>query len=109
MNVIFTEKAKREQYERLLEATKVLEEVLGPSAKIVSAEWDRGENERGRIVYTLKVRDYTGEVSAAFDPDELRSLSDLRYRLLRLWGDLLQIRSHKQLQELTESSGRLGE
>jgi hypothetical protein len=41
-------------------------------------------------------------VTAVFDPKELESPSLMRSRLNRLWGDLLQIRSHRQLRDLLE-------
>jgi hypothetical protein len=81
-------------------ANRALSEVLGPSAGLVAAEWDRTEDTRGRPLITLRLADHTGAVTGAFAPDELRSYPALRNRLYRLWGDLLQVRNHQQLQEL---------
>ena len=39
-----------------------------------------------------------------FSPKELEYPDQLRLRFIRLWGDLLQLRSHRQLQELMEAS-----
>jgi hypothetical protein len=94
-------------YHLAQQARARLEEVLGPSAGQVSAEWDRGEDGRGRPVVTLKLTDWTGSVTATFDPTELENPVHVRQRLVRLWGDLLQERSHRQLRELmgTASAG----
>ena len=94
----------------LQQATRQLEEILGRSAGLVKAEWDRREDARGRVLYTLRLSDWTGGVvSADFTPDELQSSSQVRYRLHRLWGDLLQERSQKQLEQLTGATGEVGE
>src|SRR3954452_21327058 len=101
MNVTYHDTARQwgEGYVLLQHATKRLEEVLGPSAGEVSAEWDRSQDERGRLVYTLKLSGFAREVSATFTPDELRSPSHLRSRLLDLWGDLLQAHSDAQVKK----------
>ncbi len=69
----------------------------------MSAEWDRVEDDRGRPLLTLRLRDYTGEVTGHFTPRELEDYDHWRFRLYRIWGDLLQIRSHKELEELQGS------
>lgn len=102
MDVKYTDKAKQgEEFVLLEQATACLADVLGPSAGQVRTEWDRVEDACGRAVYTLRLCDWTGEASGNFSLQELRSSSQLRYRLIRLWGDLLQDRSHKQLKALT--------
>ncbi len=103
MNVKYSDKAKQpaEGFTLLQQATALLEEVLGPSAAVVRAEWDRTEDEKGRTIYTLRLSDWTGAVQTKCAPDELESPRNLRYRLHRLWGDLLQLRSHQQLKNLT--------
>lgn len=107
MQIIYRDRARQwgEGLALLQHATKRLEEVLGPSAGQVTAEWDRAEDGQGRLVYTLRLSDWTGAATAVFDSDELQSGSHMRSRFYRLWGDLLQIRSDKQLQELM-GSGR---
>jgi hypothetical protein len=104
MSITYSDQAKQssEGYELLRQATKSLEEVLGPSAQLVSAEWDQSRDERGRPQYTLRLSDFSGEVSAPFTPDELRSPTRLRSRLLDLWGDLLQVRSNTQVKKLQQ-------
>jgi len=105
MIVTYSDKAKQcgEEYVLLQQATMLLEGVLGPSASLVTVEWDRREDSQGRILYPLRLSDWTGAVSASFAPDELRSPSHMRVRLYRLWGDLLQVRNHKLLQEMAKS------
>jgi hypothetical protein len=104
MTVTYTDKARQwgEGYVLLQQATKRLEEVLGESAGLVSAEWDRSQDTRRRILYTLKLSDFTGQVSANFAPDELESPSHMRFCLLGLWGDLLQKRSDEQVKKLQQ-------
>ena len=107
MKVIYHDRAKqgREEYGLLQQATRRLEEVVGESPDLVTAEWDRTEDAEGRTVLTLRLSDWTGWVTAVFAPDELESATHLRSRFYSLLGDLLQIRSSKQLQELM-GSGR---
>jgi hypothetical protein len=91
------------------QANRVLAEVLGASAGLVSAEWDRTADTRMATVVTLRISDSTGSVTGTFAPDDLRSYPVLRNRLYRLWGDLLQVRNHQLLQELGAGTGREGE
>jgi hypothetical protein len=84
-------------------ATRRLEEVVGPAAPHVTAEWDLGEDERGKAVFVLRLSDGSVSVSATFTPEEMAAGGLMRLRFIRLWGDLLQERSHRQLQELTSS------
>ncbi len=108
MNVTYTEDVKQssEGYSLLQQATTCLEEVIGLSADLVKAEWDCIKDVRQRTLYTLRLSDWSGEVSASYTQDQLQSLPKLRYGLIRLWGDLLQVRSHKQLQRLTSGADR---
>jgi len=102
MKAIYHDRAKQwgEGYGKLQSATKNIEELLGQAAEQVTAEWDRAEDAQGHLVPTLRLSDWTGFASAVFAPDELESPSHMRNRLNRLWGDLLQIRSSKQLRDL---------
>src|SRR5437667_6524312 len=94
MNAIYTHDAKQgsEEHTLLEQVTKELEAVAGPSGELVSAKWERSQDERGRPVYRLTLTDDTGEVSAPFTLKELQHPRDLRGKLLELWGDLLQVR-----------------
>jgi hypothetical protein len=108
MKVTYSEKVQQahEDYAILQQATKLLQQGLGPSGAQATAEWDRTEDERGQAVYTIRISDSAGlTAQARFSPQELRIPSHVRLRLLHAWGDVLQERSHKQLQELIGPTG----
>jgi hypothetical protein len=85
------------------EATELLEEIVGNSSGIVTAQWERAEAAGGETVVTLRLSDFLGSVTATFEPKELRNKDHLGLRLRRVWGDLLQARSERQLKELRKS------
>lgn len=98
----------------LEQASTLLPQILGPqSSQIVKAEWDRVQDHKGRTVYRLTIGDITGKVFTDFTPADLQNPMHLKYRLYRLWGDLLQIRNDQQHQKVlllmgqgaTESEG----
>jgi hypothetical protein len=105
MNVIYQEQADHwgEEYILLKWATELLRDVPGGSSGQVEAEWNRVEDGRGRVVYTLIIRDFTGEVEASFTPEELKNPTHMRVRLYGLWSDLLRVRNRKQMQQLQEA------
>jgi len=89
-------------------ASSLLAEILGPqSSQVVTAEWTVVKDRRGRAGYRLTIRDFTGEVSTDFATDELQNLLHLRFRLARLWGDLLQVRNDQQHQQVQIISGQI--
>jgi hypothetical protein len=90
-------------------ASKKLEEVLGQYLDRVEVRWDLDMDSRGHEFARLTLRDATGEVSGELALDELHDRWQMGYRLYALWGDLLQIRSHKELAELRETLRRLDE
>jgi len=104
MNVTYQDRASQwgEGYVLLQEATKRLEEVLGPAADRATVAWGREQDERGRLVYRLTLSDVAGKTSALFAPQELRSPGQVHRRLLDLWGDLLQTQSDAQVKKLQE-------
>ncbi|MGH7173702.1 MAG: hypothetical protein ACRELG_25750 [Gemmataceae bacterium] len=108
MNATYSETTKQGDAELTLlqQATACLEEIIGSSIFVdeVRAEWDRDQDPKGRTLYTLRLSVQAESVSASFTPRELRSPRDLRWRLRELWGDLLQIISHKLLENLTKGS-----
>jgi hypothetical protein len=81
-----------------------LEQIAGKSAIPASAEWEVIQNPQGNRRYLLKLWDYTGQVAEEFTPAELRSPKEMRGRLIHLWGDMLQVRSHRLLKKLTEGT-----
>ena len=57
----------------------------------------------------MTLRDFAGQVSAAFLPDEFENRAHAERRLGRLYQDLLGIRSHKLLSSLAASYRGNGE
>jgi hypothetical protein len=96
MKVDYSERAQQalDQIDRD-RITRVLSETLGQSAELVQANWDVPEDTKGRRLLTVELKDWTGSVTASLEPDEVKSDHHLRYRLYRLWGDLLRDRSNK--------------
>jgi hypothetical protein len=88
--------------ESVQKASRVLAEVLGPSNESVQRRWKEVRDGRGRALVELTLSDGTGSVVGVFTPDELADELELQRRLYRLWGDLLQIRSHKQLDKVRQ-------
>jgi hypothetical protein len=87
-------------------ASEVLFELLGRSRGTVLLDWDIAEGDRSRETVVLKLSDSTGMVTATLDPWEFEDMDHLRSRLNRLWGDLLQIRSHRQVRQIQELTGK---
>jgi hypothetical protein len=109
MDVIYSSEVREWDGFKLLEqASILLAEVLGPqSAALVKAEWNRVQDPNGRMVYRLTIRDFTGEVSTDFTLDELQNPLHMRFRLPRLWGDLLQVRNNQQHQQVQVLSDQM--
>jgi len=105
MKVTYEESIRQtdELFASTQQATRLLEDVLGRSADRVTAQWERSTDENGRSVVILHLSDWTATVTARFSSAELNQAETLRARLHRLWGDLLQVRSHRLLDELLES------
>ena len=92
----------------LEQASTLLAKILGPqSSQLVKAEWSRVQDSQGRTVYRLTLRDSTGEVSTDFALDELQNPLHMRFRLPRLWGDLLQVRLDRQHQQVQILMGQI--
>ena len=96
-------RASGRRFEEAQMASKVLSDVLGPSAGLVTASWDLAQDANGRELVHLRLAVFAGSVSADFEPAELNDPAGLYRRLCRLWGDLLQERSHVQLQNLAHA------
>lgn len=91
--------------EKAAAADAILRSILNSSRPAISAEWDLGEDARQRPVVTLTLSDYTGTVTTTFTPEEMDDPEHMRFRLNRLWGDLLRIRSHKEIEGVVYMSG----
>ena len=106
MNVLIGKafNGNREAAERTRRISQALEET-GPTSKRVTADWDLVTDADRRRWVTLTLSDDTGiRVETRFMPDEFANDSRLLARLYRVWGDLLQERSHKQLDALLAGS-----
>ena len=89
-------------------ANEFLEKTIGPySSPLVSVHWEVGEDDRRRLLQ-LKLSDFTGTRTYFLLPEDLKRDWHLGDRLLELWGDFLQIRSHKQLDAILKSSAQSG-
>lgn len=82
-------------------ANRLLESELGPSGDTVSTSWQLDELLEDNL--WLEIEDWTGRVKTRFSLDELASPRQTSARLVRLWGDLLQIRSHREIETVTQS------
>jgi hypothetical protein len=87
---------------RVEQANQLLEEIIGPAAGSVTVKWSR-DIPKGRWDFiNLDIFDSTGaRGTTPFAPGELTREDYLRARLYRVWGDLLQDRSHQQLNVLS--------
>lgn len=87
-------------------AQETLAEELGPSAESVTAFWGLERDDRGRPLVILRLSDFTGSAQDRFSLEEFDDSWRLRTRLHRLWGDLLQDRSDKQVAALQQLIGQ---
>lgn len=86
------------------DASPILEEEIGPSSARVTAAWEYATDGRNRPAIRLAIRDWTGETSTDFAPDDLRQPDHARRRFYRLWGDLLQAAANRAMDALAASS-----
>ena len=90
------------------QASTHLADILGPkSSQLVKAEWNRVQDHQGRTLYRLTIRDFSEVVSTDFSPDELQNPLHTRFRLSRLWGDLLQVRNDQEHQKVKIISSQI--
>lgn len=106
ITVAYSENLKqaKDLYERTREATGLLEQILGRWTNPVTVDWDRSKDSAGHDLLLLRIADETGSESAVFAPSELGDQRSLRWRLNRLWGELLKTRSHKLMDQFLETS-----
>lgn len=81
-----------------------LEVELDRSSGPVSTSWRLLHDDRDRPLLRLTISDWTGNASTVFTPDDLKDAWKTQGRMIRLWGDLLQVRSHKLLDEMQITS-----
>lgn len=102
MRTVYSKSIEERPNERPLleEATCQLEEILGSSAATATAAWDFQQDDQGKPLYWLTLKDWNWEVSGKFAPDELRSPHQMRFRLNLLWGDLLQKENRPRIERI---------
>ncbi len=81
-----------------------LNTLLGRSAGRVSADWKLVQPDQDSEVLRLQLSEPTASVVGQFSAEELSRPDHMVRRLNWLWGDLLQIRSDRQLEELLTST-----
>jgi hypothetical protein len=79
-------------------AARVLAELIGPGSREVTVDLDWEEKD-GHRPFVVILNDPAGMAVSRFETKELEPVRRLRVRLARLWGDLLQIRSQKLIQQ----------
>jgi hypothetical protein len=91
-------------------ASRLLEAQAPPSGANTTADWELSFDEHRHPVIKLKLSDrWMADAQAQFSPAELTNEPFLESRFNWLWGDLLQDRSHKQLQRLDQLVRQLDE
>jgi hypothetical protein len=99
---------RREEFALLEQASALLtKSVSRQSSPSVKAEWHLLPSGAGKTEYRLTIRDSYGQVSSDFTLDELRNSLHMRFRIPRLWGDLLQIRSDQHWREIERLSSQI--
>ncbi|MCI0379526.1 MAG: hypothetical protein L0215_18105 [Gemmataceae bacterium] len=83
-------------------ATSLLKEEIGNTILDVAAHWDVPGNDSDQKALDLTLTDSVVTVASRFVLSEWKNPSRLQTRLHRLWGDLLQARSAKQVEKLKE-------
>jgi hypothetical protein len=86
-------------------ATRLLGRMIGDSAQQVRVRWDKLIGDDNRPHLRMKLEDWTGEAEANFTASELTDDRVLRDKFYETYGDLLQIRSHKLLDDLLAGVG----
>ena len=107
MIVHFSDAAKQtpEGNTLLEQANEDLKEVVfGRLAEDVTAEWDRTQDASGRTLYSLKLRNSTGEEAEnQFTPEELARPRYRQHKMGFLWDDVLKALTHKLLRQMHEA------
>jgi hypothetical protein len=85
--------------------TRLLEDEIGSAAFDIKAEWrSRGSRhpDYPEVLVELTISDDQDHSSVVFSQDGLASMSldMIRVLLIRLWGDILQERSDRQIKKL---------
>jgi hypothetical protein len=104
-DAIRSDKLLLEDVERV---TQLLEQEIGPSASEIRAEWSYqgfpDAHSPGDRMVKLTISDQSVHSSVVFSRSGLSLIAHQgsRISLIRLWGDLLQERSHRQVEKLKQ-------
>jgi hypothetical protein len=77
---------------------RVLAELIGPGSSEVTVEFDGGEKD-GYQSFAVHIGDDYGGITGLIGSRDLDSASRLRGRLAGLWGDFLQRRARKLIEQ----------
>lgn len=88
-------------------ADKILASVIGNSVVSARADWTEERDAQNRRAGKLTLSDPSSSVSTLLSLTELKNPDRLERRFIRLWGDLLQEISHKQMAKLRQSVAEL--
>jgi hypothetical protein len=104
MQVIYSDRAMQDRkgYAWMQKASEFLEEASRLTWDPIRAEWNRTEDQRGQVRYTLKLSDFAGEANTDFSPDELDGAAHAELHLYRVLGDLMRNRSRKLLEKIRQ-------
>src|SRR5438067_2220966 len=89
---------------RLKRANEILGEITRPSTENVLIDW-RLAPENHKPHFRLALAKPPDRVEADIAGDDLEDENGLRRTLIRLWGDVLEVRSHRLVQDLLELEG----
>ncbi len=83
-------------------ANTILERMLGRLVGEVTVDWNETEDEHGKPIVVVTLRDFSGSVFTRFTPGELTNPEFVKDRLGRIWRDLLRVGLKKHVQTLQE-------
>ena len=86
-------------------STLVLQDVIKNSPRQLHVRWDRPVDQRYREFVTIEMSDGESSASDTLRIDDLDSISKLRLRFSRLYGDFLAKRSQLLLQPVGGADG----
>jgi hypothetical protein len=90
------------------QANELLRGELGPSEPVVTAQWTLTRDIQHRPLIGVEVSDPMASARAQLLPEELGRNGDrLQARLRRLWDRVLEIRSDKLMERITQKAREL--
>ena len=94
--------SNRDLEPRVRRANQILESIIGSTSEKLTAKWRLKDDASGRLLVDLLLIDSTGaSVEGEFKFGELTNDNLLLGKFYKIWGDLLQARSHQQLNQMS--------